>query len=122
MIEGVDQKTEEQLLEEFCRMKDHSTLLGEQYSAAVAVKCAQKISNRMEGLGSGLHRVNQSLRDGIESTEAYSKKITRLTKWLVIVGVLQTICLAVYTYQTHKLVEISAKQLEFQFQVTKNKI
>ena len=47
MIKGVNEKTREQLLEEFAQHTSHDTLEGEQYTAAIIVKSAADMGGNL---------------------------------------------------------------------------
>jgi hypothetical protein len=82
--------------------------------------------NRLEGLGGGLLQVNKGIHKAIESGEQLakeahkqsieahqeSKRMGRLTRWLVLVAAIQAIIAGISTYQAQRLTRVSQDQLE----------
>lgn len=76
------------------------------------------IKTRLEGVGSGLSSLNQSIRDGIDSNTALSRannnnarKTLFFTFVLAATAIWQAILLYQYTDETRKLVSVSKEQM-----------
>ena len=91
MINDVNKKTKEQLLEEFAQRTSHNTLEGEQYTAAIIVKSAADI-------GTSADKIKKSLdefRGSVEKVGESSDRLSRRVYWLNIVLTIFTVVSAI---------------------------
>jgi len=107
MISNVNQKTKEQLLEEFSQHTSHNTLEGEQYTAAIIVKSASDIEASAKDVGQRItnflgvvNEINISLnnlKDVIKTNNDSSEKLSRKLFWLNVILASATVIGAVAT-------------------------
>lgn len=93
MIRGVNEKTKEQLLEEFSQHTSHNTLEGEQYTAAIIVKSAADI-------GTSADEIKQSVdqfRASVEKIGDSSDRLSRRLYWLNLILTFATVVGAIAT-------------------------
>ncbi len=93
MIRGVNEKTKEQLLEEFAQHTSHNTLEGEQYTAAIIVKSAADI-------GTSANEIKKSVDEFRTSVVEIGKSSDRLSRrvfWLNVVLTVATLVGAIAT-------------------------
>ena len=96
MIEKVNIKNKEELIEEFSSKRDHNTLEGEQYTAGIMVKCATDISNSADGITNSVNEFKKSVELIGKSSENLSRKLFWLNVFLAIatlIGAIATACL-----------------------------
>ncbi len=81
MINNVNEKTKEQLLEEFSKHTSHNTLEGEQYSAAIIVKSAAD----MESSAKEIKQAVDEFKGAVEQIGSSSDQLSKKLLWLNIV-------------------------------------
>lgn len=113
MISNVNQKTKEQLLEEFSRQTSHNTLEGEQYTAAIIVKSAADIETSAKDVGQRItnflgvvNEINISLgelknviKTSNDNSERLSNKLLWLNRVLTIATVVGAIATAILAFK-----------------------
>lgn len=107
MISNVNQKTKEQLLEEFSKHTSHNTLDGEQYTAAIIVKSAADIEASAKDVGQRItnflgvvNEINISLvelKNVIKTSNNNSEKLSNKLLWLNVVLTIATAVGAIAT-------------------------
>jgi hypothetical protein len=84
MISDVQSKSKEELLAEFAKRTDHHTLEGEQFKAAIMVKCADDVTTSIESF-------RQTTKDLGDSSDKLSRKLFWLNVILVTVTIVGVI-------------------------------
>lgn len=93
MIQNVNKKTKEELLNEFNQQPSHNTLRGEQYTAAIIVKSISDIQESAESMKKSVDKFRSSVEVIGKSSDRLSKKIF----WLNMVLALATLVGAIAT-------------------------
>jgi len=107
MLNNPNQKTKEELLEEFSKHTSHDTLEGEQYTAAIIVKSAADIETSAKDVGQcitnflgAVNEINISLnelKNVIKTSNDNSDKLSKKLFWLNFVLTVATVIGAIAT-------------------------
>ncbi len=98
MINNVLQKTKEQLLEEFAARRDHNTLEGEQYTAALMVKSSSDIESAAREVKNSVDKFEQTVQDIGKSSDRLSGKLLWLNVVLTVATIIGTIATAMIAF------------------------
>lgn len=101
-ISNVNTKTLEELLEEFASKSSHNTLEGEQYTAAITTKSANRVATAAQNVQSAIIKLNsvvnksekdleESIRDFKNTVEKIGESSDRLSGKLLWLNIILTI-------------------------------
>ena len=113
MISNVNQKTKEQLVEEFSKETSHNTLAGEQYTAAIIVKSAADIETSAKDVGQritnflgvvneiniSLNELKNVIKTSNNNSERLSSKLFGLNVVLAIATAIGAIATAILAFK-----------------------
>ncbi len=99
MIKDVNNKTKEELLAEFALHKDHNTLEGEQYTAAIIVKSSADIQASAKEIKEAVDQFKKVVQDAGKSSDKLSAKLFWLNVILTIATVVGAVATAVLTFR-----------------------
>jgi|SRR3989344_1528771 len=97
MISDVNNKTKEELLEEFSRHTSHNTLEGEQYTAAIIVKSSSDIQSSAQEIKEAVDQFKVVAESIGKSSDKLSGKLFWLNVVLAsatLIGAIATVILA----------------------------